>query len=205
MPHRIARKLFALGAAACALLMAGCFASPLTGSEPEQALIDAGEYELIERLHVPPVRGVKGCGAQALATVLAHDDSSVDARQLADELPWHDLGATPIDLLLAARAHGSQARIVSGTIDDLSREIHAGHPVLVMIDAAYEVRTLTGSVPTPRSMHWSVVSGVAHDGSRILLAAEDARHHIAGREDFLARWALSDRCMIVVTSPPTNR
>ena len=115
--HRTARGVIvAVLAPTTVLALAGCFSSPLIGSEPEMALIASGEYELIESLNVPHVRGADGCGAQALATVLAHGDDNVDAAQLAEELPWHDLGATPIDLLLAARSRGREARIASGSV-----------------------------------------------------------------------------------------
>jgi len=40
---------------------------------------------------------------------------------------------------------------------------------------------------------------VAADGSQVLLAARDARHHVVERDDFLRRWSKSANCMIIVT------
>ena len=145
---------------------------------------------------MPKVRGVSGCGAQALAAILAFDDPEIDPAALAEALPWHDEGATPVHLLLEARRRGREATIASGSPDDLAEQIGAGRPVLVMIDAAPEVRTLLARIPTTPVMHWSVVSGVALDGEHVLLAAPASHHHIVDRADFLRRWARSDYCLI---------
>lgn len=177
---------------------AGCH-SPLARSVPEEQLRLDADIELIAGLRVPEVRGPDGCGAQALATVLAHVDPGLDAAIVADELPWHDLGATPVDLLLVARGRGCVAKIAHGSIELLARDVEAGRPILVMIDAAYEIRTLTSRLAFPRVMHWAVVSGVAGDGSRVLLAAPHARHHVVGRDDFLRRWSRSANCMITLS------
>ncbi len=136
-------------AAACS---AGCH-SPLARSVPEERLRLDADIQLITGLRVPEVRGPDGCGAQALATVLAHVDPG--------------------------------------------------------LDAAYEIRTLTSRLAFPRVMHWAVVSGMVPDGSRVLLAAPDARHHVVGRDDFLRRWSRSANCMIILSrdsdaTPPAS-
>ena len=176
----------------------GCH-SPLARSIPEERLRLDADIELITGLSVPEVRGPDGCGAQALATVLAHVDPGLDAATVADELPWHDFGATPVDLLLVARDRGCRAKIAHGSIELLARNVEAGRPILVMIDAAYEIRTLTSRLAFPRVMHWAVVSGMASDGSRVLLAAPHARHHVVGRDDFRRRWSRSANCMIILS------
>ena len=177
---------------------AGCH-SPLARSIPEERLRLDTDIELITGLSAPEVRGPDGCGAQALATVLAHVDPGLDAATVADELPWHDFGATPVDLLLVARDRGWGAKIAHGSIELLARDVEAGRPILVMIDAAYEIRTLTSRLAFPRVMHWAVVSGMASDGSRVLLAAPHARHHVVGRDEFLRRWSRSANCMITLS------
>ena len=189
---RLCRFAF-LSLLACGL--PGCI-SPLTFRTSEAKLIASGEYIIIEGIEVPKVRGVSGCGAQALAAILAFDDPEIDPAALAEALPWHDEGATPVHLLLEARRRGREATIASGSPDDLAEQIGAGRPVLVMIDAAPEVRTLLARIPTTPVMHWSVVSGVALDGEHVLLAAPASHHHIVDRADFLRRWARSDYCLI---------
>lgn len=137
-----------------------------------------------------------GCGAQALAAILAFDDPEIDAAELGETLPWHDAGATPVHLLLEARRRGRGASIARGSIDDLRAEVRADRPAMVMFDASPEVRTLFSRIPTTKVMHWAVVSGVAIDGGRVLLAAPGARHHVVDRADFQRRWARSDYCLI---------
>jgi predicted double-glycine peptidase len=183
------------------VMAASCTAchSPLIGSVREDRLRETGDYHLVDNLDVPAVRGPEGCGAQALAAVLAFSNPAADAGALAEQLPWQNAGATPVDLLLAARERGYQAKIARGSWEALAEQTSGGRPVLVMIDAALEVRTLLMPISAPRVMHWAVVSGVARDGSRILLAARRARHHVVGRDDFLRRWSKSANCMLIVS------
>jgi len=188
-------------AGALATLVAGAAGgcvSPLGLSVPETRLRATGEYHIVSGLDVPAVRGVEGCGAQALAAVMAYENPALDAAEVADGLPWHHVGATPIDLLLAARDDGFEAAIARGTWNDVAAAARGDRPVVVMLDAAPVLKTLLGPVPGPKLMHWSVVSGVAIDGSRVLLGAPGARHHVVKREDFLNRWSKADYCLIRV-------
>ncbi len=182
---------------AVAMHSAGCV-SPISRSVDQKWVADSGRYRLVAGVSVPQVRGVEGCGAQALATVLAFEDPRLDAATLAEELPWHDQGATPVDLLLAARDRGFTARIARGSWEDLDASLDMGRPVVVMFDAAPAMWTSGSRIQIRRIMHWSVVSGIAEDGSSVLLAARRGRVHVVRRDDFLRRWARSDCCMIVV-------
>ncbi|MHC4991216.1 MAG: hypothetical protein ACYTGC_09570 [Planctomycetota bacterium] len=158
-----ARRLARLGVPLIVTAAAGCH-SPVASTRPEQWLRDGGDYQLVTGLEVPRVSGVAGCGAQALATVLAFGTSD-DPSQLAEELPWHDTGATPIDLLLEARRRGYDAAVRRGSWPQLLERIEADRPTLVMFDAGVEVLTLHARIPTVQVMHWAVVSGSALDDS----------------------------------------
>ncbi|MHC4947469.1 MAG: cysteine peptidase family C39 domain-containing protein [Planctomycetota bacterium] len=149
---------------------------------------------------MPKIRGSEGCGAQALATAVAWVRPDLDATALAEEMPWHDEGATPVDLLLDARARGCVATIARGTWEQLDESVADGRATLVMFDAAPALELPAGS-PFPRLMHWGVVSGVARDGSAVLVGAPGGRHRVIRREDFLRRWARSDYCLIVLDAP----
>jgi predicted double-glycine peptidase len=179
------------------IALCGC-GSPVMSSRPEARIIGSGRYDLIPALDVPRVRGPDGCGSQALAAVMAHRDRAIDATALAEDLPWHEAGATPVDLLLEARARGWRATVVRGDWDRLAELVREGTPGLVMIDIGYTVRTIAGRLPTSTVMHWAIVSGMAIDGSTVLLAAPDARHHESDRADFIRRWERSDCCLVVV-------
>jgi hypothetical protein len=178
------------------LLLSAC--SPFSRTTSEADLRNRNTCTIIAGLDSPKVQGVEGCGAQALATIIAHWDGATSSTEIAAELPWHDVGATPIDLLLEARRRGFEATIARGSLDVLVQHIDAGRPVLIMLDSGLEVRTLFTRYPTPKVMHWAVVSGMAKDRSKVLFAAENHRHHIASRKDFERRWSASDRCMILV-------
>ncbi len=186
----------------CSILLlsgfaAGCV-SPIAVSRSERSLVATGDYHIISGIDLPKVRGVEGCGAQALAASLAFLDKKIDPEILAEELPWHDYGATPVELLLEARRLGYKAKIASGTWDQLARHVENEATLLVMFDAGYEVKWFFSTHELPRVMHWGIVSGIAKDDSRILLAASDERHHVVTREAFERRWAKSEMCLIII-------
>ncbi|MHC5026319.1 MAG: cysteine peptidase family C39 domain-containing protein [Planctomycetota bacterium] len=181
------------------LLVAAAGCHPLASTRTEEALLADG-YVVVEGLRVPEVEGNAGCGAQALAAVMAHGDPARDPVALGAELPWHDVGATPVDLLLAARNDGFEARVEAGTVERLVEEASAGRPAVVMLDVApVWPSLLLGAIPLGTAMHWAVVTGIGDDGARILLGAPDGRHHVVDGADFQARWERADRCLIVVT------
>ena len=186
-----------------ALALAGC--SPLNRSVSEAELVKANRHVLIEGVDAPKVDGPRGCGAQALAAAIACADPAHPSVEVAAQLPWQDVGATPVDLLLEARRRGFDAVIERGTIERLTDLTSQQQPALVMIDAGPKVRGLIFALLglPPKLMHWGIVSGMARDGSQVLLAATDHRHYIASRKDFLKRWEESDCCMIVVRSRET--
>ena len=177
----------------------GCLRSPLGPPRPEASLATEGRWRMVADVPIPPVRGPEGCGSQALAAIMAGDAAT--AERLAEQLPWHRHGATPVDLLLEARRRGWSARVRTGTLEALRTEVDAGHPPLVMIDAGLEVRTLLARIDLPPVMHWAVVTGVADDGHAVLLGATRRRHHVVDADWFDERWARSDRCLIVLRPP----
>jgi ABC-type bacteriocin/lantibiotic exporter with double-glycine peptidase domain len=197
---RSKRSAALLPAVAALALCSGCF-SPFYRSVEEQRLRLTGDYKILPGLVVPAARGPDGCGAQALAAVMAFHDPGLDPAALADELPWHDAGATPVDLLLAARDRGFDARVARGTWAAVAENVRQGRPSIVMVDASPEVRTLF-RFSTPKLMHWSVVAGMAADETQVLLGARGLEYHVAERDDFLKRWERSANCLIVVTKPP---
>jgi hypothetical protein len=184
------------------LANAGCLRGPLDSPRSEAALVAEGSWRMVEGVAIPRVRGDSGCGSQALAGVMAGDAAA--AASLAEELPWHEHGATPVDLLLEARRRGWTADVRRGSLESLAAEVEAGHPPLVMIDAGLEVRTLLSRIALPRVMHWAVITGIAEDGGAVLLGATRRRHHVVDAAWFDERWSRSDRCLIVLRPPAAD-
>jgi|GEM_PF-3443354 len=178
----------------CALVAGGC-AGPLRGPVPESRLVASGRYVIVEGLEVPRGGGSRGCGAQALATVFAHADPETDAQAECDRLPWREAGATPVELLLAARARGFEAELSRGSVAELRGHVVSGVAPLVLIDMSRRGREV---------YHWAVVSGVGADGSDVLLGGEGARHYLISGEEFARRWSRTDYCTIVVRAGPTR-
>ena len=182
-------------------VLPGCLMSPLGRPQSGDAIQAGRAVHLVGDLSLPRVSGIAGCGSQALACALNHaaPDRFPNAETLAADLPWHDEGATPIDILLEARSRGAQATIYRGDRWRLAEHLMRGHAILVMLNASPVVRTLTGSIQTTRVMHWAVVSGMRRDASEIMLAAEGGRHAPMPRDSFMSRWRASDYCMVVIT------
>jgi len=183
------------------LWLQGCFASPLGSPQSLRATERTDSLVMVDGLVLPHVDGVAGCGAQALACVLNHANraSFPDAVDLAADLPWHDRGATPVELLLEARRRGGAAAVYRGDRWRLRNAIHRGDAVIVMLDAGPVIRTPTDTIATTTVMHWAVVSGMRRDGSGVFLAAIDDRHHEVSRDAFFEMWRASDNCMIIVS------
>jgi len=77
--------------------------------------------------------GVESCGAGSLATVLQHYGDPTSMQDWDAALPKTRGGVMTIDLLLAARQKGFEARIVTGTPALITDELGAGRPVIMML------------------------------------------------------------------------
>ena len=191
----------ALAAAGLLAPLGGC-RSPLGKAVPEANLADREDYTLVRGLDAPAPRGPAGCGAQALATVYVSLDPAADPEAESEALPWHEVGATPVELLLAARARGFEAALAKGDWNALHTEVERGRTPIVMLDASRQVWAPWGWFDTGnRLYHWGVVSGLsAGEKQRVLLAADGGRHHVMPRALFEKRWSRAANCMIVVTA-----
>ena len=77
--------------------------------------------------------GVESCGAGSLSTVLQHYGDTTSMQQWDASLPKTRGGVLTVDMLLAARKKGFDAQLVTGTPDDISAELAAGRPVILML------------------------------------------------------------------------
>jgi len=77
--------------------------------------------------------GVETCGAGSLSTVMQHYGDTTTLRDLDATLPKMRGGVLTVDMLLAARKHGFDAQLVTGTPELVTREVADGRPVILML------------------------------------------------------------------------
>jgi hypothetical protein len=76
---------------------------------------------------------IKSCGAGALSAVLQHHGDPTTMDQWQETLPKTRGGVMSIDLVLAARQKGYDARLVSGDRSLVQAELKDGRPVILML------------------------------------------------------------------------
>jgi len=76
---------------------------------------------------------IKSCGAGALSAVLLHYGDTTTMKQWDAALPKTRGGVMSIDLVLAARQRGFDARLVTGDRSLVEAELRDGHPVILML------------------------------------------------------------------------
>ena len=101
--------------------------------------------------------GIESCGAGSLSSVLQHYGDPTTMAQWDATLPKTRGGVLTIDLLLAARSHGFQAELATGTPERVENEVREGHPAILMLQV----------VDSPGThydfFHYVVVDGVDPD------------------------------------------
>ena len=121
--------------------------------------------------------GIESCGAGSLSTVLQHYGDSTTMQQWDMTLPKTRGGVMTIDLLIAARQKGFDARLVTGNREIVEEELRAGRPVILMLQV----------IDSPGKgydfFHYIVADGI--DAERSLIRTQFG--------DGQARWVSFDR------------
>ena len=81
--------------------------------------------------------GVESCGAGSLSTILRHYGDPTSMKEWDATLPKIRGGVLTIDMLLAARQKGFDARLVTGTPDVVYEELRNGRPVILMLQVIF--------------------------------------------------------------------
>jgi tetratricopeptide (TPR) repeat protein len=76
---------------------------------------------------------IKSCGAGSLSAVLQHYGDPTSMKEWDATLPKTRGGVMSIDLVLAARQRGFDARLVTGDRTVIEGEVRDGHPVILML------------------------------------------------------------------------
>lgn len=76
---------------------------------------------------------IKSCGAGSLSSVLQHYGDRTTMREWNDSLRKTRGGVMSIDMVIAARQKGFDARLVTGDRQTLERELLDGRPIILML------------------------------------------------------------------------
>lgn len=133
------------------------------------------------------------CGPAALATALSSSGVAVDMQELVDRvyLPARQ-GSLQVEMLAATRMAGRIPYIIDGTLRDLSAELSAGRPVVVLQNL--------GIAAIPR-WHFAVVVGIDAERGAVILRSGTDRRRVTALRTFLNTWRRSSYWGFVVLRP----
>lgn len=159
------------------------------GPVPDPVQREAGWVTVPARAHAQ--EGPLDCGAAALTTVLGRFDPALDLQEVRRLTGAPDAQGLPAARLRAvARARGLQAFLISGSLDDVQRELEAGRPVLVGVVRGQGRRRLA---------HYQVIAGRQRDRDQLLLADPQRGWTVVTRQEFEAEWVPAGRLTLVVS------
>jgi Tfp pilus assembly protein PilF len=146
-----------------------------------------------------PVRafGFERCGAGSLAAALAAVGDPVAVEELDAVLPKAaNGGVLSVDLVLAARRRGRDARLVEGSPELIRRELAAGRaPILVL-------RVL--DAPGVADDYWHYIVADGYDPERELVRVQfgDGKARWTTFEKLERAWRPAGRATVIVTAEP---
>lgn len=136
--------------------------------------------------------GIESCGAGSLSTVLQHYGDTTTLKEWDATLPKTHGGVLSIDMLVAARKHGYDAQLVTGTPETVQSELAAGRPVILML------RVIDSVGAKFDFFHYVVVDGIDRDKGLVRTQWGDQQ----GRWTTLARlekpWAGGGHAAILI-------
>lgn len=193
---RAARLLCAVIAGACTLAP-GCARVDIVPSE-RLASIGTIPEDLGEP--APTLDCPMGCGVQALVWAMRRTGSRVSPEELYERASfaqrWCERGATPLEIVAAARAAGFGAELRTGSVQDLldrtnhaDAEQHAEEPLLLLF------RSSSGG-----PFHWAGFAGRTIGEQPLLVLTHDEEHFATvSPKAFESLWDDADRCVVAIT------
>ncbi len=186
-------KMSRLFAALCLLLLLGaCASAPQSAS-----ILSTPPDELPAQLRLANIpffpQEEYQCGPAALATVLVANNVETTAEELIPlvYVPGRQ-GSFQVELVAATRRFQRLAYELEPRLEDLLREVEAGHPVLVMQNLG---------VSWYPQWHFAVVKGFDLQRGEILLNSDVREDYSVSMRTFERTWARADHWAIVVTTP----
>jgi len=130
------------------------------------------------------------CGPACLAMVLGHYGAAFSQEQLASEVYRGELkGALNLELLIAARRHGFQARAEAGSLERIFGAIAAGVPVIVQVSSGED---------SPVA-HFMVAYGFDRDRRELTVHSGRERGKVLDWDEFAPRWKKTGNWMLLIT------
>ncbi len=120
---------------------------------------------------------IESCGAGSLSTVLQHYGDATSMDEWNRTLPRTHGGVLSIDLVLAARQKGFDARLITGDRSTVERELLDGRPVLLML------QVIQAPGKSYDFFHYVVLDGIDTDSRLVRVQFGDRK----------ARWVRFDR------------
>ncbi|MDH3257702.1 MAG: PA2778 family cysteine peptidase [Nitrospinota bacterium] len=177
MKNRVALNLrFLIWSGLACLIWTGCATAPPQVELP--ASLDIPRAIELKEVPFHP-QGEYQCGPASLAMTLEWSGVAITPDQLKPEVytPSRQ-GSLPPDMIGAARRHGRVAYPVH-RIEDVLKEVTAGHPVIVL----QRLRSLFRS-----SWHYAVVIGYDLDQRQIILHSGVEAREVLTLEEFAETW-----------------
>jgi tetratricopeptide (TPR) repeat protein len=174
------------------VLLGACATPPQSAALLRQAAPGIPEQALIEALPFFAQDDYQ-CGPAALAMVLGHSGIAVLPEALVSQvyLPGRK-GSLQIEMSAAARQQGRLVYTLEPTLEDLLREVAAGHPVLVLQNLGLDI--------LPR-WHFAVVKGYELDTQQLILNSGRIENYRVSLATFERTWARADHWAQVILTP----
>lgn len=172
--------------AGLALLLTGCLTMPPRSRTPAAGAVVLDEV---------PVRefGVDRCGAGSLSSVLAYFGDPIPMEELDARLPKSDdNGVITLDMILAARDRGFDARLVAGDAELLESTLLERRPAILML------RVLNAPGLGKDYFHYVVADGVDPERGLFRLQFGDGKRRWAPLDGLERAWSGTDHTMILV-------
>jgi tetratricopeptide (TPR) repeat protein len=177
-----------------ALWLAGCAAWVPPQTAELRARVPQGLPVQVELTSVPFVAQTPlHCGPASLAMVLSHLGRAVTADELADAvfLPARG-GSLQAEMLAGARRQDALGLRIPGRIESVLREVHAGHPVVVLQNLGLSFSP---------ALHYAVVVGYDLGRGEIILRSGTTEREILSLRTFEFTWARLGHWAFVALAP----
>lgn len=174
------------------LWLAGCATPPQT-----ERLAATPPRDLAPRVELGDVpffaQDAYQCGPAALATVLTATGVPTTADALIPQVYLPERrGSLQLELVAAARRHGTVPYVLQPALESLLAEVAAGNPILVLQNLAFAWYP---------KWHYAVVVGYDLDREELILRSGLERRHVVPFAVFERTWRRAEHWALVVLSP----